>query len=220
MSMGLLYGDELSGFSRSRVMLVLWVGMPVLALLLHALQPSLEGAMSLTVFSMLVVTTMASTIAAAMLSVGIIHEKTRGVYSLFLVRPVKRRSLLLAKFFAVFSCVAVAAIFTLGVGVLYDFARGVVPGAAVLRELAKSAATGFANIAIASSAAILIGVLAPSVVVGVILVIYGANQISVLGYVPVLLNLEPAWVFALAIGCFVSILLLTLAVAVFNRRQL
>ena len=220
MSLRLMYADELAGFARSRVMLVLWVGMPVLALLLHALQPNLEGQMSLTVFAMLVVSTMASTIAAAMLSVGIIHERTRGVYSLFLVRPVRRRSILLGKFFAVFSCVAVASILTLVVGFLFDSLRGAAPGTAVLRELAKSAATGFATIAIASSAATLIGVLAPSVVVGVILVIYGANQLSVLGYVPVLANLQPAWAYALAIGGVLTIALLALSIALFNRRQL
>jgi ABC-2 type transport system permease protein len=220
MSLRLLYADELSGFSRSRVMLVLWVGMPVMTLLLHAIQPDLGGQMSLTVFSMLVVSTMASTIAAAMLAVGIVHEKTRGVYSLFLVRPVKRRNILLARFLAVFSSVAVASLITLAVGFLYDTLRGGTPSASLLPELAKSAATGFSTIAIAGSAAVLIGVLSPSVVVGVILVIYGANQLSVLGYVPVLAGLQPAWLFSVGIGCFLSVVLLTLSVAIFNRKQL
>jgi ABC-2 type transport system permease protein len=219
-SLRLLYADELSGFARSRVMLVLWIGMPVLALLLHALQPDLEGQMSLTVFSMLVVSTMASTIAAAMLSVGIIHERTRGVYSLFLVRPVRRRSILLGKFLAVFTCVAVASLITLAAGFLFDSLRGGAPDGAILRELAKSGATAFASIAIASSAAVLIGVLAPSVVVGVILVIYGANQLSALGYAPVLLNLQPAWLYSVAIGCGFSVVLLALSVVFFNRKQM
>ena len=220
MSLRILYVDELLGFSRSRVMLVLWVGMPVLTLLLHAIQPDLEGQMSLTVFSMLVVSTMASTIAAAMLAVGIVHEKTRGVYSLFLVRPVRRRSILLAKFLAVFSCVAVASLLTLAAGFLYDSLRGGAPDASALPELAKSAATGFSTIAIAGSAAVLIGVLSPTVIVGVILVIYGANQLSVLGYVPVLLNLEPAWLFSVGIGCVLAVALLTLSVVIFNKKQL
>ncbi len=220
MSIRLLFADELTGFARSRVMVVLWVGMPVLALLLHALQPQLEGAMSLTVFAMLVVATMASTIAAAMLSVGIINEKTRGVYALFLVRPVRRSSLLLAKFFSVVGCVGIAAVITLAAGLVFDLLRGGAPDAAALREVAKSAVTGLANIAIASSAAVLIGVLSPSVVVGVILVIYGANQLSVLGYVPVLMDLKPAWLYAAGIGCFLSVLLLSLSIVVFNRRQL
>jgi len=215
----MMYADELTGYYKSRVMLVLWVGMPVLALILHGIQPDLRGQMSLTVFSMLIVTSLAGTIAAAMLSVGIIHEKTLGVYSLFLVRPVKRRSILLGKFFAVFTCVAAAAVITLLVGLLVDWARGVAPGRAAFLELAKSAATGFSAIAITSAAAILIGIVAPSVLVGVILVIYGANQLSVVGYLPLLLGLNPAWLYTLGIGAVLTIVLLAISVIVFNRKQ-
>ena len=219
MSLRVMYADELTGFYKSRVMLVMWVGMPVIALVVHALQPDLKGQMSLTVFSTLLISTMSSTIAAVMLSVGIIHEKTRGVYALFLVRPVRRRSILLGKFFAVFTCILVASLLTLGVGMLYDFLKGSAPGAFVLREVGISAATSLASIAIASAAGILIGVLATSVLVGVIFVIYGANQLSVLGFLPVLLNLQPPWVFSLVIGTTLCVVLMFLSILIFNRRQ-
>ena len=219
MSLRVMYADELTGFYKSRVMLVMWVGMPVIALVVHALQPDLKGQMSLTVFSTLLISTMSSTIAAVMLSVGIIHEKTRGVYALFLVRPVRRRSILLGKFFAVFTCILVASLLTLGVGMLYDFLKGSAPGALVLREVGISAATSLASIAIASAAGILIGVLATSVLVGVIFVIYGANQLSVLGFLPVLLNLQPPWVFSLVIGTTLCVVLMFLSILIFNRRQ-
>jgi len=219
MSLRVMYADELMGFYKSRVMLVMWVGMPVIALVVHALQPDLKGQMSLTVFSTLLISTMSSTIAAVMLSVGIIHEKTRGVYALFLVRPVRRRSILLGKFFAVFTCILVASLLTLGVGMLYDFLKGSAPGAFVLREVGISAATSLASIAIASAAGILIGVLATSVLVGVIFVIYGANQLSVLGFLPVLLNLQPPWVFSLVIGTTLCVVLMFLSILIFNRRQ-
>ena len=219
MSLGVMYADELTGFYKSRVMLVMWVGMPVIALVVHALQPDLKGQMSLTVFSTLLISTMASTIAAAMLSVGIIHEKTRGVYALFLVRPVRRSSILLGKFFAVFTCIVVASLITLAVGMLYDMLKGSAPGGIVLREVGTSAATSLATIAIASAAGILIGVLSPSVIVGVILVIYGANQLSVLGFLPVLLNLQPPWVFSLLIGASLCVVLMLLSIIIFNRRQ-
>jgi ABC-2 type transport system permease protein len=218
-SLPLLYVDELSGFSRSRAMLVLWVGMPVVALVIHALQPNLQGQMSLTVFSTLIVSSISSTISAVMLSVGIIHEKSRGVYALFLVRPVKRRNILLAKFFAVLTCILVAAAITLAVGMAYDWLRGGMPDLAVLVEVGRSAVTAIASIGIASAAGILIGILSPSVIVGAILVIYGANQLSVLGFLPILLGLEPAWLYSLAIGTALSVLLLTVSVALFNRKQ-
>jgi ABC-2 type transport system permease protein len=219
MSLGLMYRDELTGFARSRVMLVLWIGMPVLAIVLHAIQPDLEGQMSVTVFTTLLISSMSSTLAAVMLSVGIVHEKTRGVYSLFLVRPVKRRSIILGKFLAVFTCVGVASLLTLLVGAGADLLAGRALDRLVLVEVGKSAATGFSTIAITSAAGILIGVLAPSVLVGVILVIYGANQLSVVGFLPVLLHLEPGWFFAIGIGCTFTVVLLTVAVTAFNRRQ-
>jgi ABC-2 type transport system permease protein len=200
-------------------MLVLWVGMPVVVLVIHALQPNLQGQMSLTVFSTFIVSSVSSTISAVMLAVGIIHEKSRGVYWLFLVRPVKRRSILLARFFAVFTCILVAAAITLAVGMAYDWLRGNAPDRAVLVEVVKSAVTAIATIGITSTAGILIGILSPSVIVGAILVIYGANQLSVLGFLPILLGLEPAWLYSLAIGVPLSVLLLSLSVALFNRKQ-
>jgi ABC-2 type transport system permease protein len=218
-SLPLLYADELSGFSRSRAMLVLWIGMPVVALAIHALQPNLQGQMSLTVFSTFMVSSISSTISAVMLSVGIIHEKSRGVYWLFLVRPVKRRSIVLAKFFAVLTCILVAAAITLAVGLAYDWIRGGAPDLALLAEVGKSAVTAIATVGITGAAGILIGILSPSVIVGAILVIYGANQLSVLGFLPILLGLEPAWLYSLAIGASLSVLLLTVSVAVFNRKQ-
>jgi len=42
-SLALLYVDEFKGFTKSRVMLALWVGLPVLALILHAWSPAVDG---------------------------------------------------------------------------------------------------------------------------------------------------------------------------------
>jgi len=220
MNLGILYADELSGFYKSRVMLVLWVGMPVMALVLHAVSPDLRGQMTLAQFSMLLIATIASTISAVMLSVGIITEKTRGVYALFLVRPVRRWCILVGKFLAVFTCVAVASVLTLLVGVLFDWLRGAAPDARTLAEAAQAAATSFASIVIASSAGILIGVLSPSVLVGAILVIYGANQLSAAGYIPLILKLQPSWAYSLGIGCGVSLVLLVVSIVSFQRKQI
>ena len=219
MSFLILFADELRGFLKSRVMLVLWIGMPVVALAVHALQPDLQGQLPLAVFSTLLVTGISGTIAAVMLSVGIIHERARGVYALFLVRPVRRRTIVLAKYLAVVCCVAAAAALTIGVGWAYDALAGRVLGAEAGAAIGTSAATGFATIAISSAAGLLIGIAAPSVLVGVILVIYGANQVSALGFVPVMLKLEPAWAFSLAIGAVLATLLLIVSVVLFERKQ-
>jgi ABC-2 type transport system permease protein len=218
-SFAILYADELRGFLKSRVMLILWIGMPVVALVVHALQPDLQGQMPLAVFSTLLVSAVSSTIAAVMLSVGIIHERLRGVYALFLVRPVRRSSIVLSKYLAVVSCVAVAAALTIAVGWAWDALAGRAGGAAAAAAIGTSAATGLSTIAITSAAGLLIGIAAPSVLVGVILVIYGANQVSALGFVPVLLKLEPAWAFSLGIGAALAAALLAVSVVLFERKQ-
>jgi ABC-2 type transport system permease protein len=218
-SFRILFTDELRGFLKSRVMLILWIGMPAVAVLIHALQPDLQGQLPLAVFSTMLVSGIGSTVAAVMLSVGIIHERARGVYALFLVRPVPRRSIALAKFAAVAACVTAAAALTVGVGWSYDLLAGRPSGAGTLAAIGTSAATGLSTIAITSAAGLLIGIAAPSVLVGVILVIYGTNGVSALGWIPVLLKLEPAWAFSLAIGAVLATALLVVSVVLFERKQ-
>ncbi len=74
-------------------------------------------------------------------------------------------------------------------------------------------------IAVACSAGVLIGVAAPSVLVGAILVIYGGNQISVIPLVPTLLNLPEATVFTIILAGAVALGLLSASVLLFNQKQ-
>jgi len=200
-------------------MLVLWAGLPILALSLHLLSPKTNPQMSMTLFAMFMVSSLSGTIASIMLSVGIIHEKNRGVYPLFLVRPVKRRDIVLGKFFAVFSCIAVAAVITMLVGLAYDVAKTGAVDALVLREAGKSAVIGLSLMAVASSAGILIGILSPSVLLGVILVLYGGNQLSLISSLPVFLKFPHQTLFSAAFGVVMTTVLLATAIVVFNRKQ-
>jgi len=219
MSLNVMFRDELKGFAKSKVMLALWIGMPVLTLLIHAFQPKMNRDISLMLFSTFVVASVSGTLSSIMLTVSIIHEKSRGVYPLFLVRPVKRRSILLGKFLAVFSCIAVAALITVAAGLVYDTLRGRPLDGRALVEAGKSVLVGFAGMGISSAAGILIGVLAPSVLVGVILVLYGGNQISSLGLLPSIFNFPSAWLFSLAFGAIVTGLLLFVADRLFEKKQ-
>jgi ABC-2 type transport system permease protein len=74
-------------------------------------------------------------------------------------------------------------------------------------------------VAVACSAGVLIGVAAPSVLVGAILVIYGGNQISVIPLVPTLLNLPQADLFTVGLAAVVTITLLLAALGLFERKQ-
>jgi len=76
----------------------------------------------------------------------------------------------------------------------------------------------FSMMAISCSAGVLIGVVSPSILVGVILVIYGANQLSSLALLPVL-TADTSGLYPLLPGSVITAVLLTLAVWAFNRRQ-
>jgi ABC-2 type transport system permease protein len=220
MQLGLLFVDELRGFYKSKVMIFLWIGLPVIALLFRFISAESSGqTIPFTLISALVVSSIGGTLASVMLAVFIINEKNRHVYDLFLIRPIKRRDILLAKFFAVYTCVAVAAFFAVLTGIITDYATtGALP-TTILTNAGESLATSLSMIAVACSAGVLIGVASPSVLVGAILVIYGGNQISVIPLVPTLLNLPDATVFTIVLAGAVALGLLAAAVALFNRKQ-
>ena len=217
MSLALLFRDELDGFYRSRVMVALWVGLPALAILLYALAPS--TGIPIAVFTSLLVGSLGGTVAAAMLSVSIIDERARHVYDLFVIRPVRRRDLLLSKFLAVYLCVLVAGLLAIGVGIAGDYTvTGLSMGISVPSQ--ESSIILLASmVAISCTAGILIGVLSPSVLVGVILVLYGGNQLSAAAIVPALLYESYFW-FPLIPGVGIAAGLLAVAAVVFEARQL
>jgi ABC-2 type transport system permease protein len=220
MKLQLLYIDELRGFYKSKVMLFLWIGLPVIALLFRFIQSSTTGqAIPFIVISALVVSSLAGTIAAVMLTVSIINEKIRNVYELFLIRPLNRRDLMLAKFLSVYTCVAIASFIVVLVGLAADYFTAGALSASVFNNTAQSLAMSLSMVAVACSAGVLIGVGAPSVLVGAILVIYGGNQISVIPLVPTLLNLPYADLFTIGLAAAVTISLLAVAIMLFERKQ-
>jgi ABC-2 type transport system permease protein len=216
----MLYADELQGFYKSKVMIILWVGLPIIAILFRFVQLSASGTeIPFTVISSLVVSSLAGTLSAVMLTVSIINEKNRHVYELFLIRPLKRRDIMLAKFLSVYTCVAIASLIAVVVGIAADWIiTGSIP-TTILHDAAQSLAISLSMIAVACSAGVLIGVASPTVLVGAILVIYGGNQISVIPLIPTILNLGNAEAFTVGIAATVTATLLVGAVALFNRKQ-
>ncbi len=220
MKTGLLFVDELRGFYKSKVMIFLWVGLPVIALLFRFISEGSSGqSLSFTLISALVVSSIGGTLAAVMLAVFIINEKNRRVYDLFLIRPLKRRDILLAKFFSVYTCVAIASCIAVLAGMITDFASTGALSYAILNNAGQSLATSLSMIAVSCAAGVLIGVASPSVLVGAILVIYGGNQISVIPLLPTLLNVQEAAVFTIVLAGVVASVLLFAAVALFERKQ-
>ena len=220
MKLPLLYVDELRGFYKSKVMLFLWIGLPIIAVLFRFVQyGTTEQIISFTVVSALVVSSLAGTLAAVMLTVSIINEKNRHVYELFLIRPLKRREIILAKFLSVYTCVAIASFIAVFFGMGTDYLTTGAISAAALNNLGQSLAISLSMVAVACAAGVLIGVAAPSVLVGAILVIYGGNQIAVLPLVPTLLNISDATQFTIGLAALTTALILVTAVGLFERKQ-
>jgi hypothetical protein len=126
---------------------------------------------------------------------------------------------LIGKFSAVYLCIAIASFLALLVGLGLDFVRLGGAPEAVLENSIESMATSFSMMAISSAAGVLIGVLAPSVLAGAILVIYGANQISILPAVPSMLEMSNQLLFTVILGIFFTVLLLLVSIFFFNRKQ-
>lgn len=220
MKLPMLYRDELQGFYKSKVMIILWVGLPIVAILFRFVQVSTTNTdITFTVISSLVVSSLAGTLASVMLAVSIINEKNRHVYELFLIRPIKRRDIVLSKFLAVYTCVAIASLIAISVGIATDWARvGSIP-TSVLHDTAQSLVITLSMIAVSCSAGTLIGIGSPSVLVGAILVIYGGNQISIIPLVPTILGIGYAEAFTIALAAAVTAALLAATIAVFNKKQ-
>jgi ABC-2 type transport system permease protein len=220
MKMGLLFVDELRGFYKSKVMIFLWIGLPIIALLFRFISVSSSGQnMPFTLISAIVVSSLAGTLASVMLAVFIINEKNRHIYDLFLIRPLKRRDIILAKFFSVYTCVAIASFIAVFAGMITDYVTTGTLSTAVLNNAGQSLATSLSMIAVACAAGVLIGVASPTVLVGAIIVIYGGNQISVIPLLPTLLNIQEATVFTIVLAGAVASALLFAAVALFERKQ-
>lgn len=218
MSFSLLLMDELRGFYKSKVMLFLWVGLPALAVLVYVASVD-SGELSLASLAAVLVGSVGGVLSSVMLVVSIVNERERHVYDLFVIRPIKRRDIVLSKFFAVYVCVAAAGVLAFAVASATDYiVNGSLPpdfGDTALSFFVVA----FSMMAISCSAGLLLGVAAPSVLVGIILVIYGANQLSASVLIPVMTYSDEV-LFPLVPGVSITSLLLLGAVVLFNRKQL
>lgn len=218
MSLWLLFKDELNGFYRSKVMLALWMGLPAMAVLLYFLTDDIEG-MPITVFTGLLVSSIGGLLTSVLIVVSILNERERRVYELFFVRPIRRENLLLAKFSAVFLCVLMASFIAILLSAMLDGARTGQDVQEALAGMEDSLLITVSIMAINCSAGVLIGVFAPSVLVGVLLVLFGANQLSSLVLLPMITGWGEMWM-AGVVSIAASALLLLAAGMLFGRKEI
>jgi ABC-type transport system involved in multi-copper enzyme maturation permease subunit len=194
---GRLVRDELVGFARSKVMLVLWVLMPLLAVGGYLLLPRLVGGvgsgprLSATAFMSFLMSSLAGTIAALMVAVDLISEKNRKVYELFVIRPIRREAIIWAKFAAVFGCVTVACVASLALGIAVDAVRGRPPSGAELYDALESVVALTGVIALSASVGAFFGVVSKTILVAVILILYVGQNLAIVPMLPIYLGLLP-----------------------------
>jgi ABC-2 type transport system permease protein len=219
LSLLLLFIDELKGYAKSKVMIVLWFGLPLLSFLIQFINPAdLEG-LPISFLVAIVVSSIGGTLSVIMLSTTIVSEKNRHVYELFLIRPVKRSSLLLAKFLAVYLCLVIAVSVSLIVGLISDaFTGDLIEN--YLNFTIESLIIGISSMAITCSIGILFGVLISSVPVAAILSVYLGSQLSSLLILPTFfipgLDTETL---ALTLGITITTVIMSINIILFNRMQ-
>ncbi|MHA1776032.1 MAG: ABC transporter permease [Promethearchaeota archaeon] len=220
MSLGLLIRDEFKGFYKSKVMMVLWIGMPLLSLVISYLSPDTEE-IPLSVFVSLMVSSLSGTLAAVMLSTTIVSEKERHVYDLFLIRPVKRWHLMFSKFVAVYVCIMIATVLSILLGLVVDLIKTDIHVDILLDGLWDSLAVSMSAMAISCSFSILIGLLVNSTMVAAILAIYAGNQLSMVAVLPGIFFSEVNTVlYSLSVGILLA-LIVNIAIAfVIDRKML
>jgi len=219
MSLKILFVDELKGFYKSKVMIVLWVGLPLLSLLFHYIVPDTEG-IPISSIVAIILSSIGGTLGSAMLSTSIASEKIRHVYDLFLIRPVKRTSILIAKFFSVYLCLIIATGISLTLGLILDqIFIGNLPEF-VLNQTIESLTISIAAMAISCSIGIFFGIIVSSVPVATILSVYIGNQISAISILPTLfLDFIDPIIFSLLVGSIAAVIMLTLSSVLFSRKQ-
>jgi ABC-2 type transport system permease protein len=222
----LLVRDELIGFARSKVMLVLWVVLPCLALLgfLTLGQRMLGGAgahMTVTAFMSFLESSLAGTVAALMIAVDLVTERNRNVYALLAIRPIRREAIVWAKLLAVFGCVTVACVVSLLLGLVVDVARGHPPTAADLYATGKALVSMTAVVALMTALGALFGVLVRTILVAVILVLYVGQNVALVPMLPAYLGVltDWFWVFMVASAALAAVIA-WLAGRAFRRLQL
>ena len=220
MSLGLLIKDEFKGFYKSKVMLTLWIGMPLISLIIHYLQLDTEG-IPISVFVGIMVSSLSGTLAAVMLSTTIVAEKERHVYDLFLIRPVKRWNLMFAKLIGVYLCILIATVLSVLVGIVLDLINTDIPIETLLDGVWDSLAFSLSAMAISCSISILIGILVNSTMLAAILAIYIGNQLSLVAILPGIFfeNINTI-AYALIVGLVLTILVNTATALVLQRKSL
>ena len=221
MKLGLLYKDELIGFFKSKLTIFLWIGMPLLVIIVYLIQPQMEG-MGFTSLAAMLMASLGGSVSGVLLSVTVRSELNAKVFDLFLVRPVKRQEIILAKFLALLTCMAGAVIFSLVLGISVDAIKNGAAPNALLAPIADTIVLTMSAIAISAALGLLFGLLINSVPASAIISFYLCNQISgVILSISILVKLPmDIKLFSGLSSLALTAILLIVSILIFNRKRM
>jgi ABC-type transport system involved in multi-copper enzyme maturation permease subunit len=211
-------------------MIILFIVLPALSILMTILTGQLEN-FPATYLTTVLSTSIAGALGSIMLSTSITSEMNKNVYDLFLIRPVKRRNIIIAKFVAVYLCTIIAVWLSIFTGMILDAIRDITIPQLFMDQLMDSIFTVFFALAITCSFGTLFGILMKSVAGSALLSLYVGNQASsiltlVIPLISQLAELQfgvslpfDPFILSMAIGTAVSIGILLIAIFVFNKKQ-
>jgi len=215
----LLFQDELKGFYKSNVMLILWISLPILSIISFIFLPQSNIEVTASTLSSGIVASVAGWLASMMLAVHIIHEKSHHVYDLFLIRPVTRSQIIVAKFFAVAFCVILASIIALILSFIIDYIVLDRLSSSLFLDTVQSLIVSFSIISIECAAGAFVGVSVSSVLVGIIMIVITHNIASLSIIMPLMKEYSNPILTSGITGIVLTIVFLMAAIWVFNRKQ-
>jgi ABC-type transport system involved in multi-copper enzyme maturation permease subunit len=211
-------------------MIILFIVLPALSVLMSILTGQLED-FPATYLATVLATSIAGALGSIMLSTSITSEMNKNAYDLFLIRPVKRRNIIIAKFVAVYLCTIIAVWLSISTGMILDAIRDITVPQFFMDQLEDSILTVFFALAITCSFGTLFGILMKSVAGSALLSLYVGNQASsiltlVIPLISQMVELQfgvslpfDPFILSMAIGTAVSIGILLIAILVFNKKQ-
>lgn len=196
--------------------------MPLVVIVMHFLNP-VQGDFPMTLFSGVVIASIGGLLAAVILSSTMANEINANVYALFLIRPVKRWQIIIAKYIAFMFSLTIAALLSFTSGIIVDLIQSTLPSEvfkAIISYSFENLLISLSAMSIACAAGLVIGMLVKSVAMAVILSIYLGQQLSVIAILPgyFLKNVDP-WLFSIGIGLAATVIILALGIFVFQKKQ-
>ncbi|MFX0102330.1 MAG: ABC transporter permease [Candidatus Hodarchaeota archaeon] len=224
MSQAILIFDELRGFYKSKIMVILWIGMPLLAFIVHFLGGVESFGVPMSYLTAMLVSSISGTLGSVSLSTSITNEKNRHVYDMFLIRPVQRWEILFSKYIAVYACLLLAIALSVLVGLVIDtITIGSIP-VMLLVKTAESIGTCVVGTALACAIGMFFGVMMSSVQAAALLSIFVGNQITTFtaffSIIPASMAAEFSPLFFSYITCIgIAALFLVITLTKFNKLQ-